>query len=282
MRPEFQAALDLPAWLCENCGFWQRWFEPPPACPLCVDARHVVPSDGWSFVRLEEARERYPCVVDELPEGVLRIRNDPAPGIGPTGYVVGDVAFEGCAVPSEEALEAMGGVRVAAASHPHSLGALWLVQDRLGCDVALHAADLAWSAALRVTWPWDEPTEIGDGLVLHGTGGHFAGHAVLHDERRRILFCGDALKFELDPADDRRALAISAHKAFVRGVPLTHSELRRYRDVFAPLEFTTTFTPFEQAANSGRAEALALLDTLLAARPHADPVPLEALRCPSP
>ena len=60
----------------------------------------------------------------------------------------------------------------------------------------------------------------------------------------------------------------------MRGVPLTPNELRRYRDVFSPLDFASTFTPFEQVANSGRGEALALIDDMLATRPHARPVPL--------
>ena len=138
--------------------------------------------------------------------------------------------------------------------------------------------DLAWSGALRVTWPFDERLEPLPGLELHLTAGHFDGHTVLFDRARRILFCGDALKFELDPADPRRALTISAHKAFVRGIPLTPRELRRYRDVFEPLPFEQTWTPFEQARNSGRAEALALIDGMLATRPHAAPVPLEQRR----
>jgi len=63
----------------------------------------------------------------------------------------------------------------------------------------------------------------------------------------------------------------------VRGIPLTHAELRRYRDVFAPLDFTQTWTPFEQAANVGRPEVLALIDRFLAGRPEAAPVPLGEL-----
>ena len=64
----------------------------------------------------------------------------------------------------------------------------------------------------------------------------------------------------------------------MRGIPLTPNELRRYREVFAALDFTQTWTPFEQAANSGRAEALALIDGMLATRSHAAPVPLAGLR----
>ena len=45
----FAGALKLPAYTCDNCGFWQRHFEAPPHCPMCLDARHVVPQDGWRF-----------------------------------------------------------------------------------------------------------------------------------------------------------------------------------------------------------------------------------------
>ena len=279
----FAPALSLPPWLCENCGFWQRYPGPPPSCPLCLDARHVVPSDRWSFVAADEASERYPCAWSEVEPGVWRFVNDPAPGIGAVGYVVttpaGNVSFEG-AVFSPQALdfiEGLGGLAVISASHPHSYGGLWQLQDRFDAELALHPGDLRWTAALRVTYPFDDVLELAPGLTLHHTAGHFDGHAVLHDARRRILFCGDALKFELDPADPRRAVTVSAHKAFVRGVPLTHAELRGYRAVFAPLDFAQTWTPFEQAANAGRGVVLALVDRFLAGRPGAAPVPLTEL-----
>ena len=281
----FKDALQLPAYCCENCGFWQRHFAPPPACPLCLDARHVTPQRGWSFVDLAGMQAQAPTWWREVEPGVWRFWNDPVPGIGPNSYLIqtdaGGMVFEGATVFSEAALDQiarLGGVRVASASHPHSYGALWQLQDRFDPEIALHPADLAWSAALRVTWPFDDTLEPLPGLTLHLTGGHFDGHCVLFDERRRILFCGDALKFELDPVDERRAMTISAHKAFVRGVPLTVGELRRYRAVFERLDAIQTWTPFEQAANSGRREALTLIDGLIADRPHAAPVPLEALR----
>jgi hypothetical protein len=281
----FAPALALPAWLCDGCGFWQRYPGPPPSCPLCLDARHVVPPAGWRFHALAEAQRAFPTTWDELEDGVWRFANDPAPGIGPSGYVVrtphGNVAFEGAGVFGEAALEhiaALGGLAVISASHPHSYGGLLQLQDRFpDAELALHPGDLAWSAALRVTWPWDDALEVLPGLTLHLTAGHFEGHTVLHDAGRGILFCGDALKFDLHADDPRRARAVSAHKAFVRGIPLTHGELRRYRAVFAPLAFTQTWTPFEQAANAGRTEALALIDRQLAGRPSAAPVPLEEL-----
>ena len=281
----FAGALRLPAFVCDNCGYWQRHFAPPPSCPMCLDARHVVPQGGWQFWTREEAQARFPCHWAELEPGVWRFWNEPVSGIGPSAYLIqtpgGNMGFEGCPVFSEAALRHiadLGGMQVLAASHPHAYGALWQLQDRFDPELALHPGDLEWSGALQVSWPFDDTLEPLPGLSLHLTSGHFAGHTVLYDRARRILFCGDALKFELDPADARRALTISAHKAFVRGIPLTPGELRRYREVFAPLDFVQTWTPFEQAVNSGRAEALALIDAMLATRPHAAPVPLDGLR----
>ncbi len=280
----FASALELPAFMCDNCNFWQRHFATPPSCPLCLDARHVTPQTGWRFWTEIEARERFPCHWAEIEPGRWRFWNEPVSGIGPSAYLIqtpnGNMGFEGCAVFSEAALDhiaGLGGLQVLSASHPHSYGALWQLQDRFDPELALPQADFLRSAALRVSWPWDDALEPLPGLRLYRTAGHFAGHAVLYDQAQGILFCGDALKFELDPADPRRARTISAHKAFVRGVPLTPRELTHYRDVFAPLDFRQTWTPFEQARNSGRREALALIDAMLATRPHAFPVPLEDL-----
>ncbi len=277
----FKDALDLPAFFCDNCGFWQRSFAPPPSCPLCIDARHVMPQHGWRFRDAAEAEASFPCHWTEMEPGIWRFWNDPVEGIGSHSYLIrtpgGNLMFEGCAVYSADALAAiatLGGVQVLAASHPHSYGALWQIQDRFDPEVALHPGDLSWSAAVCVTWPFDDELEPLPGLTLHCTAGHFDGHTVLHDRARRILFCGDALKFELDPADPRAARTISTHKAFVRGIPLTPGELRRYRRVFAALDFTNTWTPFEQVRNVGRREVLALIDGMLARRPHAAPVPL--------
>lgn len=280
----FAGALDLPAYVCDNCGFWQRYFARPASCPICLDARHVVPQEGWRFWSEREAQERFPCHWQELEPGVWRFWNEPVSGIGPSAYLIqterGNMGFEGCPVFSEAALrqiESLGGMQVLSASHPHSYGALVQLQDRFDPELCLPAADAFWSAALQVSWPYDDALEPLPGLRLHRTAGHFDGHAVLFDAERRICFCGDAFKFELDPDDDRRALTISAHKAFVRGVPLTPNELRRYREVFAALDFTQTWTPFEPAANVGRKEVLALIDRMLAGRPHAAPVSLQDL-----
>lgn len=274
---------ELPAYLCTNCGFWQRRFERPVSCPLCEDFRHVLPERGFEFLDTGEAMRRTRCVREEVEPGVWRYGLTEPVGISPSGYVVktpeGNVAFEAPSVYDEEALdhiESIGGVAFASASHPHTYGALWRLAERFGCEVAIHRSDLGWARAFGVTLPFDETLSLPGGLSLINTGGHFDGHSVLHDPESRRLYIGDAVKLELDAEDPegRTADGISTHKAFVRRIPLTPDEVCRYREIFAGLDFEETFTPFEQCRNVGKGEVLALLDAQLQDRPFVEVLPL--------
>ena len=254
----FLPSLQLPAYVCRNCGFWQRHFAKPSDCPLCNDARHVLPANGWSFYDFDEACQAFPMHWEELLPGLWHFWNDPVDGIGSHSYLIqhrmGNVVFEGATAYSGEALKFMdtlGGVQFASASHPHTYGALWQLQDHFDANIALHVADFDWSNSLRVTHPFDEKLELFSDLRLLHAGVHFAGQAFLLDEERGILFCGDALKFDLDRNDPRLAIAISSHKSFVRSVPLTPKETERYRKIFRACHFSKTYSPFEQVHNVG-------------------------------
>lgn len=271
--------MPIAHFICLNCGFWQRHFD-PPSCPVCTDFRHPLPPDGWRFSRASEVAAATSCRWREVAPGITEFRNEPALGIGPRGYLLqaphGNVAFEGASWYSPEALahvDALGGVRQLAGSHPHVYGALWQLAERYAPEVAIHTGDLPLAQAFRTTWPFDDRAELQPGLTLWHTGGHTEGHAVLHWEARRTLFCGDALKFTL--AADGRAATVSCHKAFDAHIPLSHGEVRRYRDVMAPLAFDAVFTPWEQVAAGGKDAAMALFAAQLAGRPFADPLPLD-------
>lgn len=266
----FLPSLELPAYVCRNCGFWQRHFAEPIDCPLCKDARHVLPPNGWSFYALKNAREAFPMHWEEMLPGLWRFWNDPVDGIGSHSYFIqnphGNIIFEGATVYSEAALEFMktlGGVRFAAASHPHTYGALWQLQDHFEANIALHPADLEWTVAQRVTHPFDEKLELSPGLRLLHAGVHFAGQAFLFDQDHGILFCGDALKFELAQDDTRRAISISSHKSFVRSVPLTPREAESYRSVFQQFPFDKTYSPFEQVHNVGSTQVDQFLSRII-------------------
>lgn len=278
---EWPREAELPAFVCTNCGFWQKFFEMPSYCPVCVDYRHVLPANGWSFSGLEEARGLGRSLFEEIEAGIFRYGTETPLGISPLGYVVvrpdGNVGFEGTGWYDDAALEhieSIGGISYLSASHPHSYGALWQLRERFEPEVILQADDLVWATAFPPTWTFDDRLRIGDDVELIRTGGHFAGHTILNLSERGIVFAGDALKFEIDPDDARLAIGLSTHKAFVRRIPLTPLEVQRYRDIFVTLDFDQAWTPFDQCRNVTRQQVLDFLDSQLASRPFVDAVPL--------
>ncbi len=155
----------------------------------------------------------------------------------------------------------------------HAYGALWRLQERFEPEVCIQREDLRWTGAFRATWPFDDRAEPASGIALLHVGGHFEGQSVLYDAPRRTLFAGDALKFHFEGGQGRLT-GISCHKAFNNRIPLSHAEIRKYREVLAPLDFDQVFTTFEHAP-AGRDDALRLFDAQLAGRPFFGPLPLE-------
>ena len=269
---------------CTHCGHWHLWFEGsmPPQCLVCSDVRNALPEDGFDFRSVERVASQVQSRFDQPLPGVWGVRCDPAFGLGAIGWIIervdGNVAFEAAPYYDRAALDfiaSRGGLRVATCSHPHGMGALWQLQQRFEPIVPMHVDALAYTKALRVTWPFDDTHEIAPGLTLHHVGGHYEGQCVLYDAEHRALFAGDTLKIDLHADGTPRAL--SCHKAFHYRIPLSHDEIRRYRRVFAELPFEHVFTPFEYAAGVTRECALALFDRLLGGAPTTRPVDMALL-----
>ena len=274
--------MPLSPFACSNCGHWQMYFAVPPHCPICSDVRNDLPEDGWDFRTPQQLAPTLQHHRREVIPGVWEFWTTPRFGLDSHGWLLlepdGNVAFEAAPfydADSLDAIERLGGIAVLAASHPHGYGALWQLQQRFSPPLLIQKEDLQWTKAFRVTHPWDERHEIRPGLVLHHTGGHYEGHAVLHDARRGAVFVGDALKLDLDPSG--RAIALSCHKAYHKQIPLSPDEARRYRAVFEPLDFDTVFTPFECAVGVPKAAVLELLDRMIDGGASTRPVPIPVL-----
>ena len=263
-------------YVCTNCGFWQQFFETPPNCPICLDFRHTPPDDNWEFLPLAVAAARYATkwATDEL--GITTFTTHPKLGIGPSGYLIprrdGNIFFESCGFYDESALdwiEAQGGIAHLSFSHPHAFGAAWQLQERFEPRVAVQADDLGWAQTFNTDYPFDESLQLDDGAILIHSAGHFDGHSVLHLADRKILFAGDMLKFHFEGA---AFVGISTHKAFNRRVPMSHAEVRRYRETIAPLAFEHIYTTFERAPNGSKALALRLFEAQLEGAPFFGPL----------
>ncbi len=257
---------------CAHCGFWQRHFAPPD-CPVCSDVRNDLPEDGWRFLPEADVAATHDGDAREIAPGLWAFSTTPALGLAGTGWLIvrpgGNIAFEAAPYYSEAMLAriaALGGIAFLAASHAHGYGALFQLQRRFApAIVAIQKDDLRMTKAFRVTAPYDSRLELAPGYTLYQAGGHYDGQACLHDLPGRRLFCGDMFKIDQNAAGN--AVAISSHKAFHQNIPLTHAELRRYRDVIAPLAFDAVLTPFEYAPEVNRDIAVAALDEGLARAP---------------
>ena len=277
----------LTPFVCTNCGFWQRHFAVPPSCPVCTDYRHPLPPGGWDFRPEDKVAAQHGTVWTEVLDGVWRFEATPAIGIGPCGWLLqtthGNVWWEGAAWMSDAALdhiEALGGIRFLSFSHSHVVGAAWRVAERFEPETVVQRDELPFAQALAVSWPFGARADLAPGLALVHTGGHTAGHSVLHWAERRLVFCGDAFKFRLD--GDGRATAISTHQAYDAHIPLAHDDARHYRDLFADLDFDGLVTPWEAVPTGGKTAALALLDAQFASRPFPDWMDIPGAPLPTP
>ena len=221
-----------------------------------MDYRHILPPTSWQFFDLDEALEAYPMHWEELLPRLWHFWNDPVEGIGSHSYLIqhedGNILFEGATVYSQSALaqiSKLGGIRIASASHPHTYGALWQLQDHFDAAIAMHVNDLNWTNAFRVTHPVQTNMELTSGIQLVHAGVHFPGQSFMSYDEHGIVFCGDAMKFDLAQGDLRTAVGISSHKSYVRSIPLTQTEISIYQDAFDQIRFSKAYSPFEQVHN---------------------------------
>ena len=249
------------------------YFAVPPDCPVCTDVRNDLPADGWRFLAEADVAALHSGKVREIASGLWAFTTTPSLGLAGTGWLIvregGNIAFEAAPYYSPGMLghlRSLGGIRYLSASHAHGYGALFQLQREFAPEVvAIQREDLNMTKAFRVNAPFDDRLELAPGYTLHHVAGHYDGQAALHDAVGRRFFCGDMFKVDQDLAGVSQA--VSSHKAFHKDIPLTHAELRRYREVIAPLDFDAVLTPFEFAPEISRSVTLSVLDEALTRPP---------------
>ena len=277
--------MTLAHYMCTHCGGWQEYFATPPSCFVCSDVRNALPEDGYTFQTEPELRARgLETHWRYVAPTIVQLWTTPQLGIGSCGYVVlreeGNVGFEAASFYTDAALsflESMGGLRTLSCSHPHGMGALWQLQRAFDPEVVVHRDAVRFTKAFEVDVTFDDTWTLAEGCTLHHVGGHYEGQAVLHAERERALFCGDALKFEHGAHGS--LVGLSCHKAFHKRIPLSHEELRTHRHVIGALAFEQAFSPFDHGPGVSTADAVHLYDTQLARfRPTTSMIPFDPPR----
>ncbi|MDB6175486.1 MAG: fold metallo-hydrolase [Chthoniobacteraceae bacterium] len=188
MTPSFS----IESFICVTCGVQHAETQGPPReCPICLDERQYVGLHGQQWTSLAEMRQGpWHNTFHEEEPGLVGIGTEPKFAIGQRALLVrtpdGNILWDCLSFLDDatiEAVRALGGIAGIAISHPHYYAAM--VEWSRAFDNApiyLHESDQQW---VRRPDPnirfWSGATrQIGAGLTLIHTPGHFDGFQVLH------------------------------------------------------------------------------------------------------
>jgi hypothetical protein len=159
----------MAAYICTTCGTqYAPTPKPPASCPICLDERQYVTPAGQSWTTLDVLAQRNMNAIRELEPGLISLLTFPHFGIGQRALFLrtphGNVLWDCIALVDRatvEMINAMGGIKAMAISHPHYRK--WIM--RSGPSISL------WKG---------ETKELLPGLTLICSGGHYRGGTVLH------------------------------------------------------------------------------------------------------
>jgi hypothetical protein len=236
--------------ICANCGVAYPVDAPAPDfCPICADERVASPAtQAWTS--MHELRSAHRNEMRTIEPGLLaNVCTTPAFAIGQRAIIVETSA--GCILwdclslidrATIEYIDARGGLRAIAVSHPHFYGAMSEWSATFGdVPVYVHEDDREWVVdaphALRL---WSgETLEVADGVTLVRCGGHFEGGQVMHVARaadgRGALLTGDVIMVA------EHGNAVSFMRSYPTYVPLTAPQVGHLRDAVAPFAYDVLY-----------------------------------------
>ncbi len=247
--------------ICVQCGTqFAETAEPPSRCPICEDERQFVRHTGQEWTTLERLRVNHHNRLEEEAPRLLGIGTEPEFAIGQRALLLqspsGNLLWDCISLLSDETIaevNARGGIRAIAISHPHFYSSMIEWADRFDAQIFLHAADREWvmrpaGAGSRIQF-WEGSTlSLWDGLTLINLGGHFEGGTVLHwpaasrdGGSKGALLTGDIITV----VQDRRY--VSFMRSYPNLIPLGASAIRRIVERIEPFPFEQVYGGWWQA-----------------------------------
>jgi glyoxylase-like metal-dependent hydrolase (beta-lactamase superfamily II) len=247
----------MPHYICVTCGTQYPESEQPPAhCPICEDERQYVNPNGQQWTTLDTLREHTHMLIEPVEPRLYRLKPEPKIGIGQYAHLVqtpgGNLLWD--CVPfvddaTVEAINALGGVRAIAISHPH-FHTVMVEWSRAfggalgGVPIYIHAGnrpDVVRNDPAIQYWEGDA-LPLWDGVTLIHCGGHFAGSAVLHwrdgADGRGVLLTADTIHIVQDP---RWA---TFQYSYPNMIPLPPSKVRRIVAAVEPFAYDRIYGSF--------------------------------------
>jgi DNA-directed RNA polymerase subunit RPC12/RpoP len=249
--------------ICVQCGTqFTESAQPPPRCPICEDERQFVRHEGQEWTTLKRlAADHRNRFEDEAPQ-LLGIGTEPEFAIGQRALLLqspgGNLLWDCIALLDDETaaeINARGGLRAIAISHPHFYTTMVDWADRFDAQIFLHASDREWVVrkSSRIQF-WEATTlSLWDGMTLINCGGHFDGGAVLHwpagPNSKGALLTGDIIQV----VQDRRYLSFM--RSYPNLIPLGPPEINRILERIEPFPFEQIYGAWWKANVLGNAKA---------------------------
>ena len=231
--------------ICVQCGTqFAESEQPPPSCSTCEDERQFVRHEGQEWTTLKWLATDHHNRLEEEAPCLLGIGTEPEFAIGQRALLLqspgGNLLWDCIALLDDQTtaeIEARGGIRVIAISHPHFYTTTVDWAERFDAQILLHAADREWvmRTSSRMEF-WEGATlSLWDGMTLINCGGHFDGGTVLHlpagANGKGALLTGDIITV----VQDRRY--VSFMRSYPNLIPLGPAAIRRIVERIEPFSF---------------------------------------------
>ncbi len=237
-------------YICITCGTqFAQTSQEPERCPICEDERQYVGKGGQQWTTLSELQQDHHNRLELIENNLYGIGTEPKFAIGQRALLIqsdaGNVLWDCVSLIDDATIErvnALGGVRAIAVSHPHYYASAVEWAIAFNARLYLHAADRQW-----VMRPdpciqfWEQDTlEIQPGITLIRAGGHFAGGTVCHcsntggnaeTDGSGTLLTGDVIQV----VADRRW--VSFMYSYPNYIPLSAAKVQHVVDAVAPYKF---------------------------------------------
>jgi hypothetical protein len=237
--------MPVDAIVCATCGaHFPGDAAPPDVCPICEDPRQYVGQGGQRWLRHDDLTRDHRTRVELVHDDLWGLGVEPPLAIGQRALLVrtaaGNVLWDCVPLVDRSGvalIEALGGVRFVAVSHPHFYTGVTAWAEALGAEALLHAADRAHlhRGSDRVRFWEGERLALPGGLTLVRAGGHFAGGTVLHWPAgaggRGALLTGDIVQV----IPDRQHVGFMW--SYPNLIPLPSREVARVWAALEPLTF---------------------------------------------
>ena len=231
--------------ICVQCGVqFDETAEPPSRCPICEDERQFVRHSGQEWTTLKRLQTDHRNRIEDEASQLLGIGTEPEFAIGQRALLLqtsgGNLLWDCITLLDDRTaaeVDARGGLRAIAISHPHYYSAVVEWAERFNAQILLHAADREWVMRRSPRMQFWEGTTLSlwDGLTLINSGGHFEGGTVLHwpagARGRGALLTGDIIQV----VQDRRYVGFM--RSYPNLIPLGPTAIAGILKTIEPFSF---------------------------------------------